>query len=346
MRRAARALRRLATDERGNVSVMFVFGAMLLVAMVLAIAATGQKLLQRETLQDSADAAALAGAVVRAKALNFIAFSNLVLSALLAILIVLKGVAFGLQLFLPIASSLCGSHHYDYCAYLPHAQQVQLRYQLAGERMTQMMTALAHGERTVAQIAPALALAEAYRAGTDSAFQRNWGSGLGVRSVPGGAEALPVEDDDAADAWQHAQQPFGTIRAVGLGYLFGVLGSSRPGTHAFGMSVQGVQTMNSPGTVPGDALPLRLAAGWHDRRFFRTVSSLSDTDVQWRRRMVGVAARHKNGDTASATLGSAQAEFFAFAGHEDLWHMDWRARLSLSTPFLPVPDGLRQFWVH
>jgi hypothetical protein len=341
-----RALRRLALDERGNVSVIFVFGALLLVAMIMAIAATGQKLLQKETLQDSADAAALAGAVVRAKALNFVAFCNLVMSALLAILIVLKGVAFGLQLFLPIASSLCSAHQHDYCAYIPYAQQVQQRYARASDRMSDMLSQLARGERTVAQLAPALAVAEAYRAGTDGAFQDNYGSGLSVRTVPGGPEALPLEDDDAGDFWQQAQTPFGTIRAMGLVYLYGVLGTSRPGTHAFGMSVQGVQTMNNAGSVPSGALPLKLASGWHDRRFFRTVSSLGDTNVERRRRMVGVAALQKSSDSTNQTLGSAQAEFFAFNGHEDLWHMNWRARLSLSTPFLPVPDGLRQFWVH
>jgi hypothetical protein len=344
-RAVVRALRRLALDERGNVSVIFVFGALLLVAMIMAIAATGQKLMQRETLQDSADAAALAGAVVRAKALNFVAFCNLVMSALLAVLIVLKGVAFGLQLFLPIAASLCSSHQYDYCAYIPYARQVQVRYQLASERVSEMLTELARGERAVAQIAPALAVAEATRAGTDDAFQDNYGSGLSVRAVEGAA-ALPVEDDSAGDFWQESQQPFGKIRAMGLVYLFGVLGTSRPGTHAFGMSVQGVQTKNNAGSVPSGALPLKLAGGWHDRRFFRTVSSLGDTDAARRRRIVGFAALKKSSDSTNQTLGSAQAEFFAFNNHADLWHMNWRARLSLSTPFLPVPDGLRQFWVH
>jgi hypothetical protein len=345
-RRLGRALRRLAFDERGNVSVIFVFGALLLVAMIMAIAATGQKLMQRETLQDSADAAALAGAVVRAKALNFVAFCNLAMSALLAIFIVLKGVAFGLQLFLPVAASLCSAHQHDYCEYIPYARQVQERYAEAADRMSDMLSQLARGERTVAQIAPALALAEAYRAGTDSAFQDNYGSGLSVRTVPAGAESLPVEDDDAGDFWQQSQQPFGKIRAEGLVYLAGVLGTSRPGLTAYGMSVEGVQSKNNAGSVPSGALPLKLAGGWHDRRFFRTVSSLADTDATRRRRLVGVAALHKSSDTTNQTLGSAQAEFFAFNGHEDLWHMNWRARLSLSTPFLPVPDGLRQFWVH
>ncbi|HEY2749395.1 MAG TPA: pilus assembly protein TadG-related protein, partial [Polyangia bacterium] len=195
--------------DRGNVSVMFFFGAMLIFAMIMAVAATGQKLIQRETLQDSADAAALAGAVVRAKALNFIAFCNLVDAALAAVFVILKGVAFGLQIFLPIASSLCSSHHYDYCAYIPYAQQVQQRYQMAGERMQQMMSTLARGERTVAQIAPAMALAEAYKAGTDDAFQRNYGSGLSVQTVPGGPESLPVTDGDASEWWQKAQDPYG-----------------------------------------------------------------------------------------------------------------------------------------
>jgi hypothetical protein len=345
-RERRRLWRRLAEDERGNVSVMFVFGAMLLVAMVLGIGATGQKLVQRETLQNSADAAALAGAVVKAKALNFVAFCNLVLAALLAIDIVLRGVAFGLQLFLPIASSLCGSHHYDYCAYIPHATEVQMRYQTAAQRMEAMMAQLARGERTVAAMAPALAVAEAYRAGTDEAFQHNYGSGLAVAAVAPSAESLPLEDESAGTFYEHSQDPFGKIEAVGLVYLHGVLGDSRPGRHAFGMSVMGVQAKNSAGTVPSGSLPLKLAGGWKDKRFFRTVSSLGDTDVEWRRRQVGVAALRKSRETENQTLGSAQAEFFAFNGHADLWHVDWRARLSLSTPFLPVPDGLRQFWVH
>ena len=78
----------------------------------------------------------------------------------------------------------------------------------------------------------------------------------------------------------------------------------------------------------------------------RTLSSLGDSDAAWRRKIVGVAAQKKSSDGRNAALGSAQAEFFAFNGHEDLWHVDWRARLSLSTPFVPVPDELRQFWVH
>ena len=129
-------------------------------------------------------------------------------------------------------------------------------------------------------------------------------------------------------------------------YLHMTLGFSRPGNHAYGLASQGVDMMNNPGTLPGDALPLALAGGWHDRRFFRTMSSLGDTDAAWRRRIVGVAAQKKSSDGRNGTVGSAQAEFFAFNGHEDLWHVDWRARLSLSTPFVPVPDELRQFWVH
>ena len=335
-----------ARRDRGNVSVMFFFGAMLLFAMIMAIAATGQKLIQREVLQDSADAAALAGAVVRAKALNFIAFCNLVSAALASLFVILKGVAFGLQLFLPIAASLCSSHHYDYCAYIPHAEQVQQRYAMASERMQQMMSTLASGERTVAQIAPAMALAEAYRAGTDGAFERNYGSGLAVEAVPGGPEALPVTDGNAGEWWQKAQDPYGRVHGYAMQYLHLTLGFSTPGNHAYQLASAGVDELNSPGTLPGDALPLALAGGWHDRRFFRTKSSLGDTDARWRRKIVGVAAQVKSSDGRNATMGSAQAEFFAFNGHEDLWHVDWRARLSLSTPFVPVPDELRQFWVH
>jgi hypothetical protein len=45
---------------------------------------------------------------------------------------------------------------------------------------------------------------------------------------------------------------------------------------------------------------------------------------------VAVKANQRGGNPmVNQLLGTAQAEFFGFngKGHEDLWHMDWRARL-------------------
>ena len=59
---------------------------------------------------------------------------------------------------------------------------------------------------------------------------------------------------------------------------------------------------------------------------------LTDSNMAARRQSVNVAVKADQKGSApmvNQLLGTAQAEFFAFngSGHDDLWHMDWRARL-------------------
>ena len=332
--------------DRGNVSVMFFFGAMLTVALIMAIAATGQKLIQRETLQDSADAAALAGAVVRAKALNFIAFCNLVDAALAAVFVILKGVAFGLQIFLPIASSMCSSHHYDYCAYIPHAVEVLKRYPDRGR---------AHAGDDV-DAGAKRAHRRADRAGD--------GAGRGLQSrhrrrVPAQLRQRPLGADHPRRrrGTPRQRRQFRRVVAEGAGPVrpHPRLRDAVSPQHArlLRPRQQGVRPRlrrRRRHEQPGHAARRRAAA--RARRRLARPPLLPHHVVARRHRrrlaaqIVGVAAQKKSTDGRNSTVGSAQAEFFAFNGHEDLWHVDWRARLSLSTPFVPVPDELRQFWVH
>jgi hypothetical protein len=77
-------------------------------------------------------------------------------------------------------------------------------------------------------------------------------------------------------------------------------------------------------------IPLDLADDWQSRVNTRAFTLLTDANVAQRRQSVAVASKQKGSSPAIAELlGTAQAEFFAFngAGHDDLWHMDWRARL-------------------
>src|SRR6185369_16779402 len=93
MRQLLKALHR---DERGNIIVWYIACSLLMVGLLWAIIGVGARMVQKETVQSAADAAAFSSAVVKAKGLNLIAFCNLVMSALLAVIMLLKLVKAGL----------------------------------------------------------------------------------------------------------------------------------------------------------------------------------------------------------------------------------------------------------
>src|SRR5260370_4126434 len=82
--------RRLHGDEAGNVIIVGVAAALLLAARMGALIGVGQRVVQKGALQSSADAAAFSAAVIKAKGLNIIAFCNLVLALLFAVLMLLN----------------------------------------------------------------------------------------------------------------------------------------------------------------------------------------------------------------------------------------------------------------
>jgi hypothetical protein len=76
--------------------------------------------------------------------------------------------------------------------------------------------------------------------------------------------------------------------------------------------------------------PLDMADDWKSRRFTRAFTLLTDSNMATRRQSVNIATKNKgSAPMLNQMLGTAQAEFYAFNGdgHDDLWHMDWRARL-------------------
>src|SRR6184192_2002882 len=93
-----KVFQRLHRDEGGNVIVLYVASSLLLVAMVWAIIGTGARSVQHETIQSSADAAAFSASVIKAKGLNIIAFCNLIMAVLTAIIILLRTIKYGLTL--------------------------------------------------------------------------------------------------------------------------------------------------------------------------------------------------------------------------------------------------------
>src|SRR5262245_26885886 len=163
--------------------LLYVAAALLLVGMVWAIIGTGARVVQKETIQSSADAAAFSAAVIKAKGLNIIAFCNLLMALLLAILMVLRLIKGALLIVLGICYANCFNIYGGQvlCAFAPTVQSIYNTYSNILEqvepRIMDAMKGLAKVERAVSKTFPALSLVEAYRVGTHKQYQKNMGRG-------------------------------------------------------------------------------------------------------------------------------------------------------------------------
>ena len=77
-------------DQQGAIMVMGVVMAVFLVAVLYQVVGIGETLLQRQQMQDAADAAAFSAAVVHARGMNTVVLINLVMAALLAVVVAFK----------------------------------------------------------------------------------------------------------------------------------------------------------------------------------------------------------------------------------------------------------------
>ncbi|HWE29029.1 MAG TPA: hypothetical protein VHB97_13570, partial [Polyangia bacterium] len=202
-------LARLHRDEGGNVIVIYVAASLLLVAMVWAIIGTGARVVQKETIQSSADAAAFSASVIKAKGLNIIAFCNLIMALLLALVMLLRAIKYALY-GIAVVISICAVIPFDPlqvpCAAVTgpvdsFAYSTYPQLESNAERFIKMaMNGLHATEKAVAYATPALAFAEAWVVGTDKAYQQNFGNGqLVTVAWPLPFEKLPVKDGTCQD---------------------------------------------------------------------------------------------------------------------------------------------------
>lgn len=224
---AARALvRRLHRDEGGNIIVLYVAASLLLIGMLWAIIGTGARMVQKETIQSSADAAAFSAAVIKAKGLNIIAFCNLVMALLLAIIMLLRLIKGALMILMGVCLAAC----FDIfggevlCGFAPTATQLYEKYsELESKlepRIMDAMKGLAKLERGVNTTFPALALVEAYRVGTHESYKRNFGKGTLVTvawPLPVGKDLkLPTKDGTWDELCDQATDMFDRVLEVAL----------------------------------------------------------------------------------------------------------------------------------
>lgn len=438
------AASRLHEDESGNVIVLSVVMTLFLAALMFGVLAVGARYVQKETIQTSADAAAFSAAAVKAKGLNIIAFCNLLMAVLLAILMFLRLIEYVLIVAAGICFGLCALGALPLCVLGEELLVLASRYHQFVTKVEKPiekgMRGLAKIERGVNKAFPLLALAEAYRVGTHDAY--NGRSSLGGGHLVTVAFPLPVGQDrtlpavdgtygelcDQAwlvwkrvveailpssdipdDAIEYFWEALGKIPGLkgllcggggtvsiptqrtrlscdagckgatqskwtGLKVLRNPNGTFAPGTRSELVTcevsgfpedwckcierkypatdncfrhceIKGVDVeISDPEFVSctiveraettfeemqDKPLPLVLAPNWKpERNQVRAFTLLPDSNLDARRRMVGVAARkHVSATALNAHFGVAQAEIYAHRGHEDLWHMNWRARL-------------------
>lgn len=197
-----RRLKALHADEGGNIIVLYVAAALLLVGMLWALIGTGARMVQKETIQSSADAAAFSAAVIKAKGLNIIAFCNLLMAVLLAVIMLLRLIEGALYIVAAGAAVACFFGATVLCPIPPWATSTAVKYRNIREqiepRIMDAMKGLAKLERAVNKTFPALAAVEAYRVGTHDSYQKHFGKGTLVTvawPLPVGKDlSLPTKD--------------------------------------------------------------------------------------------------------------------------------------------------------
>lgn len=97
----------LVRDERGAILVLGIVMGVLLVGALWNIASMGDAAVWREHLQDGADAAAFENAVWNARGMNIIALLNILMSMVMAVLVVWRGIEIFLGVLLAIIAIAC-----------------------------------------------------------------------------------------------------------------------------------------------------------------------------------------------------------------------------------------------
>jgi len=181
-------------DDRGAVMVIALFLAVFLLGLLYYVVGTTQTVFFREHLQDTADGAALSGAVMHARSMNLIVLINIVMAALLAILVTIKLIE-GLAIIgMVIAAALAWFTGGSTLAAIPPLKTAQAdmnaAYQQVQPPIFAALKALHAASDLVSSVAPSAADAVVLADITAK------GQPAGSRGIASGTRlTLPVSDD-------------------------------------------------------------------------------------------------------------------------------------------------------
>jgi hypothetical protein len=350
--------------ERGHIVVMFAVSMLFTAALVFFVIGAGKRYLQKETVQGAVDATAFAAAVAEAKTFNTVAFLNLVLAVGVAIVYTLDAIMGGIIGFIITVGGFIAASLGTYCigdpescAYIAGpAEALAVRYQEAADDLTARLQPLARATAQVAKMGPYLVTASAEETGMHEAYRKRE-PGLVVLLKPL-VERLPIQEGPANTVCGPAALAAENGAAlVAEGLLR--LPAEVPPTSRGIISAETLLAEAAAGAIVCEEgttklHPQELTPEWRKQIKIAAVAVLTDSRPGDRRAYLQAAAsEYGPAPAASSTtmLATATASVYGFDGEksEDLWHMDWRARLTLSTPAdfdIPLSAELKSLWVH
>ena len=348
---------RLGADDAGAVLVIGVFIAPFLVSAIYYLVSCSNVIMQREGLQQAADAAVLAPSVVAARGMNAIAVMNVLMMCIMSIVIPVRAL---LPAYQTVASLSVGCFFGGGClckivkdAKRAHRELSQ-KSQTMEQRAKDLLTALSDAQDALAQQIPQAgkqaAAASARRTPTfiDGSAPDVFSSSL---SPQGCRKGLPVEDDTFTNVCRRTQPYIREIafRIAGPETLdtFGVCKSG-----PFAMALASGDLSNpTGGRVCREASVAPCSgSGPHPKKVVSTGKNGSD-DMQWWvslqgrefdavRTGVEVGTDNKKGKAPDRSLdiGFAQSEiYFDCKGSWSssqcnqqegaMWNTKWTARL-------------------
>ena len=185
---------RLVRDQRGAILLLGLFMAGFLAGCLYYLMGIGEAILQREGMQDAADAAAWNAATLHARGMNTLVLINMTMAALLAILVTLKLVE-AVTIVLMVAIGIASFFAPGLAATIPKIRKVQQTVRQTHDRAKRVidptleaLTAISRGVRVVVPWSTQARVVQQARA-------HHAPPALGAVAIPT-RTTLPVEDGE------------------------------------------------------------------------------------------------------------------------------------------------------
>ena len=353
----------LLDDRRGAILVMGMVMAVWLVGMLWMLIGIGDAAIQRERLQDGADAASFASAVYHARGMNVIAMINLVMAAILSVLAALKVSELLNQIYLGIVTANCACVPFG-CPFdcpwiLPSsmlADDLSTRIQAMEQLTDATLTTLSAKQKMIAMLVPYQGKARAEDVLKDYKPFVDDGTAVSISMIPGGKRlGLPVQEDKHSKLCEKARE---VILEVVLNPLIAYALPPAPSGAFFivaGMAPGAVYYITSTLCEDSDSNGKTPKKVFEDakngNKFFQVYAFTFNDDDHYKRADYGTeilgggpgSAKAQEGIAAAQArskpfelqnIGMAEAEFYYdesgdWDGMKDdaMWNMRWRARL-------------------
>ena len=260
------------------------------------------------------------------------------MALLLAIILMMRMVVYALTWLALICAANCPYGSTSLCSDTAQVVYVRGAFTVIQEEIESdiedSMTVMQKTAQAVSQTFPALAALEAYNVGTNKDYKDNFAKSdlqVVVSPLPVGSDMSLPTTNGTTD--QLCDQAVNVVDEGGgaVSLLIPVPVDTIP----IFQGLFWLELASAKSALCSDVpTPIIFSDDWKDHKDTRAYSITTDSNVDARRKSVAIASKTKLASPITAQfLATAEAEFYAEngSGHDDLWHMDWRARLERYT---------------